>query len=59
MTHCSVFDCNNELVNNTEVSYSSLPSSKQRKDALLVAVKREKDNLPRKIFVCSDHFEEK
>ena len=56
MTRCSVVACNNKFANNADISYFSLPSSKQRKDAWLDAVKKEKGNLPGNILISSDHF---
>ena len=59
MAHCSIVGCNNKQANNSEVTYFNLPKDPQRRMSWLVEISRDKGNLPSKIFVCSDYFEEK
>ena len=59
MAHCSIVGCKNKQANNSEVTYFSLPKDPQRRTSWLVAISRDKSNLPSNVFVCSDHLEEK
>ena len=59
MAHCSIVGWNNKQANNSEVTYFNLPKDPQRRMSWLVAISRDKGNLPSMIFVCSDYFEEK
>ena len=59
MAHCSIVGWNNKQANNSEVTYFNLPKDPQRRMSWLVAISRDKGNLPSMIFVCSDYFEGK
>ena len=58
MAHCPIVGCKNKQANNSEVTYFSLHKDPQKRKSWLVAISRDKSNLPN-VFVCSDHFEEK
>ena len=58
MSWCAVINCNNKTKNNREVSYFRLPKDASGHKDWIHATGRPIDNLPSKIFICSDHFEE-
>ena len=59
MSWCAVINCNNKTKNNREVSYFRLPKDTSVHKDWIHATGRPIDNLPSKILICSDHFEEK
>ena len=59
MSWCTVIKCNNKTKNNREVSYFWLPKDTSVHEDWIHAIGHPVDNLPSKIFICSDHFEEK
>ena len=59
MSWCAVKNCNNKTNNNREVSYFRLPKDTSVHKDWIHATCRQVDTLPSKIFICSDHFEEK
>ena len=61
MSWCAVINCNNKTKNDREVSYFRLPKvTSVHKDWIHVTGRHVTiDNLPSKILICSEHFEEK
>ena len=59
MSWCAVKNCHNKTHNNRKVSYFRLPKDTSVHKDWIQATCRQVDNLPSKIFICSDHFEEK
>ena len=55
----AVINCNNKTKNNREVSYLRLTEDTSVHKDWIHAIGRTVDNLPSKIFICLDHFEEK
>ena len=58
MAHCSIVECNNKQVNNSEVNCFNLSKDPQRRKSWLAATSRDKGNLPSiyHAFVHSDQF---
>ena len=59
MSWCAVINCNNKTKNNREVSYFRLPKDTSVHKDWNHATSRPIDNLPSKILICSNDFEEK
>ena len=59
MSRCAVINCNNKTKNNRAVSYFRLPKDTSVHKDWIFATCRPIDNLPSKILICSDDFEEK
>ena len=59
MSWWAVINCNNKTKNNREVPYFQLPKDTSVHKDWIHATGRPIDNLPSKILICSDHFEEK
>lgn len=57
MSWCSVVGCHNESKKNDKVTYHQLPRDKTQRELWIKAINR--TSLPKSVFVCSDHFEEK
>ena len=55
----TVVNYNNKTQNDREVSYFQLPKDTSVHKDWIHATNRQVDNLPSKLFLCSDHFEEK
>ena len=58
MSTCAVLGCSNNQTKNKNKSFFSLPSTPEIKKAWLNAIIFKECNLPHKVVVCSDHFEE-
>ena len=60
MPHCCAHNCSNQSSNNEKISFHALPSDEKLKKIWLQRIRRDKDNLPKEIyiFLCSNHFEE-
>ena len=59
MSWCAVINCNNTTKHNRKVSYFRLPKDTSVHKDWIHATGCPIDHLPSKIFICSDHFEEK
>ena len=59
MSCCAVINCNKKTKNNREVSYFRLPIDTSIHKDWIHTTDCAVDNLPSKIFICSDHFEKK
>ena len=59
MSWCAVLNCNNKTKNDREVSYFRLPKDTSVHKDWIHVTGRRIDNLPSKILICSEYFEEK
>lgn len=57
MAHCCALGCCKTFRKNKDVSFHSLPKDPEISDEWIVNIKRK--DLPKNVFICSDHFEEK
>ena len=57
MSWCAVVYCHNCNLKNKDKSYFALPKDTKVRNAWIRAINR--TELPKKVYVCSDHFEEK
>ena len=56
MMHCCAWGCNNQTKKNLVVSYHGLPKDKRIASVWVKNINR--TDLPKEVFLCSDHFEE-
>ena len=57
MPHCCAWNCtNHQYSNNTDISYHKLPIDK--KIALVWIKNINRTELPKQVYLCSQHFEE-
>ena len=59
MSWYAVINCNNKTKNNREVSYFRQPKDTTLHKDWIHSTGCAVDNLPSKIFICSDHYEKK
>ena len=57
MVNCAVFFCHNNKIKNKDKTFFSLPKDVAVDKVWIDKLNREKDNLPSKVYICSDHFE--
>lgn len=56
MSWCSVKDCYNSSKKNKDATFHSLPSDEKTRKHWVKMINR--TQLPKQVFVCSDHFQE-
>ena len=57
MVNCSAVYCYNNKRKNKDKTFFSLPKVTAVAKVWIAKLNREKNNLPSKVYVCSDHFE--
>ena len=58
MVNCAKVFCHNNKRKNKDKTFFSLPKDTAVAKVWIAKLNREKDNLPSKVYVCSDHFED-
>ena len=58
MVNCAAFYCHNNKREIKDKTFFSLPKDTAVAKVWIAKLNREKDNLPSKVYVCSDHFED-
>ena len=58
MVNCAAVYCCNNKRKNKDKTFFSLPKDTAVAKVWIAKLNREKDNLPSKVYVCSDHFED-
>ena len=57
MSWCAAYNCNSESKKTKDVQFFQLPSNDTTRTKWIKAINR--TELPKKVFICSKHFEEK
>ena len=58
MVNCAAVYCHNNKRKNKDKTFFSLPKDTTVAKVWIAKLNRGKDNLPSKVYVCSDHFED-
>ena len=58
MVHCAAVLCHKNKRKNKDKTFFSLPKDTTLAKVWIAKLNREKNNLPYKVYVCSDHFED-
>ena len=58
MVNCAAVFCHKNERKNKDKTFFSLPKDTPVAKDWITKLNREKDNLPSKVYVCSDHFED-
>ena len=58
MVNCAAVHCHNNKSKNKNKTFFSLPKDTAVALVWIAKPTREKDNLPSKVFVCSNHFQD-
>ena len=58
MANCSAVYCHNNEKKNKDKTFFTLPRDAALAKIWIAKLNHEKDNLPKNVWICSDHFED-